>query len=129
MDKYSYIANAHTNALDDLYQAYKQNPESVDASWQKFFEGFEFSLSYQENGNGISKNANITRQVFSPDNIYTKETSMSPIEKYSDKVTEALLAHSVFTVFATLANFMTDIGFSLFYCLACILRLCYSGKL
>jgi 2-oxoglutarate dehydrogenase E1 component len=44
MDKYSYISNAHTAYIDELYKAYRQNPESVDYSWQKFFEGFDFSL-------------------------------------------------------------------------------------
>jgi len=52
MDKYSYIANAHGTYIDELYRSYKENPESVDSSWQKFFEGFEFSKQYGENGNG-----------------------------------------------------------------------------
>lgn len=42
MDKYSYIANAHGNYLDELFKAYKDNPDSIDESWKKFFEGFEF---------------------------------------------------------------------------------------
>ncbi len=51
MDKYSYIANAHGNYLDELYQSFKNDPESVDESWQKFFEGFEFSqLDFGANG-------------------------------------------------------------------------------
>lgn len=51
MDKYSYISNADVGYLDQLYQAYKQNPASVDATWQKFFEGYEFSQQrYGENG-------------------------------------------------------------------------------
>ena len=51
MDKYSYIANAHGSYIDELYQSYKQDPDSVDQSWQKFFEGFDFSLQkYGENG-------------------------------------------------------------------------------
>ena len=51
MDKYSYIANAHGSYIDELYQEYKRNPESVDESWQRFFEGFEFSLKkYGEDG-------------------------------------------------------------------------------
>ncbi len=49
MDKYSYISNAHGNYLDELFQTYKQDPSSVDESWQKFFEGFEFA---QTSGNG-----------------------------------------------------------------------------
>lgn len=51
MDKFSYISNADVGYLDQLYQTYKQNPGSVDATWQKFFEGYEFSQQrYGENG-------------------------------------------------------------------------------
>lgn len=42
MDKQSYVGNSDVSAIDSLYQQYKQNPESVDISWQRFFEGFEF---------------------------------------------------------------------------------------
>ena len=58
MDRYSYIANADGAYIDALYQSYQQDPGSVDASWQKFFEGFEFSLTYGENGNGHSRGGN-----------------------------------------------------------------------
>lgn len=44
MDKYSYISNADVGYLDQLYQNYKSNPASVDATWQKFFEGYDFSV-------------------------------------------------------------------------------------
>lgn len=51
MDKYSYISNADVGYLDDLYQNYKKDPDSVDVSWQKFFEGYDFSLQrYGDNG-------------------------------------------------------------------------------
>ncbi|WP_276497591.1 2-oxoglutarate dehydrogenase E1 component [Pontibacter litorisediminis] len=50
MDKYTYIANAHGDYIDELYKAYQQDPESVDAGWRKFFEGFEFATAYGENG-------------------------------------------------------------------------------
>ena len=51
MDKYSYIANAHGNYIDELYVEYQKDPNSVDESWQKFFEGFEFQESkYVEDG-------------------------------------------------------------------------------
>ncbi|MEM7106664.1 MAG: 2-oxoglutarate dehydrogenase E1 component [Bacteroidota bacterium] len=52
MDNYSYIANAHGSYIDELYSSYKKDPSSVDLSWQKFFEGFDFSQAkYGENGN------------------------------------------------------------------------------
>lgn len=50
MDKYSYIANAHGEYIDQLYAEYKQNPESVDVTWQRFFEGFEFSQIHSDGG-------------------------------------------------------------------------------
>ncbi|MCG8305998.1 MAG: 2-oxoglutarate dehydrogenase E1 component [Cytophagales bacterium] len=54
MDKFSYISNADANVIDDLYQKYKTEPESVDISWQRFFEGFEFSLNKSDD-NGVSR--------------------------------------------------------------------------
>lgn len=58
MDKFSYIANADVAALDSLYEQYKQDPSSVDESWQNFFKGFEFNKTWasdapvKSNGNG-----------------------------------------------------------------------------
>ncbi|MFN8342498.1 MAG: 2-oxoglutarate dehydrogenase E1 component [Cyclobacteriaceae bacterium] len=43
MDKYSYISNAEVGYLDQLYADFQKNPQSVDPTWQKFFEGYEFS--------------------------------------------------------------------------------------
>ena len=62
MDAYSYIANADAAAIETLYQAYQQNPESVDFGWRKFFEGFDFSQQFPEGaplmpgavGNGVA---------------------------------------------------------------------------
>jgi 2-oxoglutarate dehydrogenase E1 component len=51
MDKYSYISNADVGYLDQLYKTYKSDPSSVDATWQKFFEGYDFSLAkFGDNG-------------------------------------------------------------------------------
>ncbi|GAB3571922.1 2-oxoglutarate dehydrogenase E1 component [Spirosoma luteolum] len=52
MDQYSYIANSDAAYVDQLYQAYRQDPQSVDESWQQFFKGFDFSLTYAEKPNG-----------------------------------------------------------------------------
>src|ERR1700755_1245155 len=38
---YGQIANIAV--LEELYQRYQENPSSVDPSWQRFFEGMEFS--------------------------------------------------------------------------------------
>ncbi len=59
MDKYSYISNAHSAVIDDLYQQYTQNPTSVDESWQKFFEGFDFYKTFAGD-NGHTANGQTT---------------------------------------------------------------------
>jgi len=69
MDKYSYIANAHGSYVEELYKSYKENPESVDASWQKFFEGFDFSDSYKINGGAIKTNGQATSGPVDADKV------------------------------------------------------------
>jgi len=66
MDKYSYIANSEAAYIDELYRSYQQDPGSVDASWQKFFEGFEFSQAYAENGKGSNGNGAAANGVAKP---------------------------------------------------------------
>lgn len=66
MDKFSYISNADVGYLDQLYQNYKKDPNSVDATWQKFFEGYDFSQ--QQDGNGQVSGA--------ADSVSIKETQV-----------------------------------------------------
>ncbi|MCB0665794.1 MAG: 2-oxoglutarate dehydrogenase E1 component [Saprospiraceae bacterium] len=43
MKDYSYVFNAHPSFIEDLYQRFKQNPESVEDGWKTFFSGFDFA--------------------------------------------------------------------------------------
>ena len=56
MDKVSYVGNADVNAIDHLYKQYRQDPDSVDIGWKKFFEGFEFAQTNFEDGGEIPEN-------------------------------------------------------------------------
>ncbi len=47
MDSLNYINNGNAAFIDSLYSAYKQDPESVEFGWQKFFEGFDFGRGAQ----------------------------------------------------------------------------------
>lgn len=47
MDPFSYVANADTQVISDLYDAYIQDPNSVDTTWRDFFKGFDFSQSWK----------------------------------------------------------------------------------
>jgi len=56
MEKISYVGNADVNAIEHLYNQYKQNPSNVDLSWQKFFEGFDFAQTDFSSPGGIPAN-------------------------------------------------------------------------
>ena len=45
MTKYNYMSGSDINYMDDLYSKYKNDSSSVDSSWQKFFEGFDYSIT------------------------------------------------------------------------------------
>jgi 2-oxoglutarate dehydrogenase E1 component len=48
MDRLNYINSGNAAYINTLYEAYKQDPESVDFGWQKFFEGFDFGKDNQD---------------------------------------------------------------------------------
>lgn len=72
MDQFSYIANADTAVIADLYESYLQNPASVDQSWQDFFKGFDFYSSWNNNGssNGKAGTATVTA---APDGVMVQK--------------------------------------------------------
>lgn len=88
MDKQSYVGNADVNAIDALYAQYKQDPQSVDASWQRFFEGFEFQraeFSLLPGGGGISENMHQEFKVLNLINAYRQRghlfTETNPVRQ------------------------------------------------
>jgi 2-oxoglutarate dehydrogenase E1 component len=49
MDPLDFISQAEPQALEQLYQQYRNNPDSVDPSWRLFFKGFDLATaSYGE---------------------------------------------------------------------------------
>lgn len=69
MDNLSYLSNAHASYIDSLYQSYKEDPESVDFGWQKFFEGFDFGresepVSASETPQNLLKEINVMNMIY-----------------------------------------------------------------
>ncbi|MGZ3806708.1 MAG: 2-oxoglutarate dehydrogenase E1 subunit family protein, partial [Bacteriovorax sp.] len=40
---FTHLSSSDITFIDSLYDTYRSNPDSVDESWQRFFQGFEFS--------------------------------------------------------------------------------------
>ena len=50
MNDHSYLSSAEVGYTDALYERYREDPTSVAPSWQRFFEGYELSLSQPPRG-------------------------------------------------------------------------------
>src|ERR1700759_2238166 len=56
MKDFSYITSSHPAYIENLYQDFTKDPNSVDPEMKKFFEGFDFAVSnakINSNGNGV----------------------------------------------------------------------------
>ena len=75
MDKFSYVGNGDISAIDHLYEDFLRNPDSVDETWKKFFEGFEFSRKnypqkHSESNGIVHSNLNKEFEVINLINLY-----------------------------------------------------------
>lgn len=92
MDKYSYLSNAHISSVEEMYQQYLKDNNSVDFGWQKFFEGFELGKNdYQASGPGeipenLKKEFNVINLINGYRNrghLFTKTNPVRDRRKYS----------------------------------------------
>lgn len=77
MDNLTYLSNADSAYVDGLYQSYKQDPQSVDFGWQKFFEGFDFG---QNAGGTTSSIGEAT-----PEHVLKEINVLNMINGYRDR--------------------------------------------
>ncbi|HYW94861.1 MAG TPA: 2-oxoglutarate dehydrogenase E1 component [Bacteroidales bacterium] len=50
MDDLSFLGNGEIDAIEELFEQYQKDPESLDPSWQKFFLGFNFAVKNVKTG-------------------------------------------------------------------------------
>ncbi len=62
MDKFSSVGNQELAAIENLYQTYLENPESVDKTWQHFFAGFELAQKNYSQKPAAHKADNIDKE-------------------------------------------------------------------
>lgn len=53
METLSYLGNADIGAIEDLFRSYLTDKNSVDVSWQQFFQGFEFARKNFDEGGEV----------------------------------------------------------------------------
>src|SRR5687767_13533961 len=97
MEKHSYLGNGEISAVEDLYEQYLKNEDSVGQDWRKFFEGFEFARKNYEEAvsSGIPGNVRKEFAVVNLINLYRQTghlfTNTNPVRerrKYSPSLDE-----------------------------------------
>ena len=43
MDKFSFLGALHTGMIEQMYDKYLQDPQSIEEEWSSFFQGFDFA--------------------------------------------------------------------------------------
>ncbi|MGB3064938.1 2-oxoglutarate dehydrogenase E1 component [Sphingobacterium thalpophilum] len=77
MDNLTYLSHADSAYVDGLYQSYKQDPQSVDFGWQKFFEGFDFG----QNAGGTTSSVGEA----TPEHVLKEINVLNMINGYRDR--------------------------------------------
>lgn len=92
MDKFSYMSNGDVNAIEELYNQYLTDVNSVEEGWRTFFEGFEFARKNfdLEAGGKIPENVqkefrvlNLINGYRSRGHLFTKTNPVRARRKYS----------------------------------------------
>lgn len=90
MDKFSFLGNADASAIEDLFQQYLKDNNSVESEWKHFFAGFEFARSnYESTGQipqSVKKEFNVINLINgyrSRGHLFTKTNPVRERRKYT----------------------------------------------
>ncbi len=83
-EKFSFASGANTEFLESLYKQYQQDSDSVDATWRKFFEGYDFAAHGVLGESGGSGEAKLNARVEALINAYRRlghlSAHLNPLE-------------------------------------------------
>jgi 2-oxoglutarate dehydrogenase E1 component len=82
MNDFQYITNAHPSYIENLYNDFSKDPESIDPAMRKFFEGFDFAV---KNGNAAAANKINGAPTALPANLDKEFGAWQLIEAYRKK--------------------------------------------
>ena len=91
MLKYSYLKSSNADYIDEVFQRYLENPDSVDESWRYFFEGIELGSEIEPQENGHSNgHANGSSNGVAPT---TPAAAIAPSSLPEIRAAELILAY------------------------------------
>ncbi len=82
--------------IEELYEKYRENPQSVDPSWRHFFEGIAFAAYLSKQGGEMAATAQPQLRVFELVQLYRRKghlnAQFNPIRKASVDLKEGLIS-------------------------------------
>ncbi|MBI5060638.1 2-oxoglutarate dehydrogenase E1 component [candidate division KSB1 bacterium] len=94
---HTYLANADPGVIEDIYRQFLANPESIDLTWRKFFEGFDFarSMNGEVGGSAVasekfvkeSRVLAMIEEYRERGHLFTKTNPVRERRKYEDPLT------------------------------------------
>ncbi len=65
MEEFSFVGNSEIGTIEQLYQNYLEDPDSVDQSYQLFFKGFDFARKNYDSSvsSGVVKEFNVANLI------------------------------------------------------------------
>jgi 2-oxoglutarate dehydrogenase E1 component len=88
MDKFTFVGNSEVAAIENLYQQFLNNPESVDESWNQFFKGFDFAKANYDSEipDNVVKEFNVLKLIAAyrkRGHLFTKTNPVRKRRQYS----------------------------------------------
>jgi 2-oxoglutarate dehydrogenase E1 component len=90
MDKFSFLGNGDVVAIEELFQQYLKDNNSVESDWRQFFAGFEFARKNYEDGGEIPQNVkkefevvNLVSSYRSRGHLFTQTNPVRERRKYT----------------------------------------------
>ncbi len=89
MKTFSYLSNSHPGYIENLYEQYIENPNSVDADFRKFFDGFDFAIDNKSDqkfgSNNVKDELKVVSLIIAYRNFGHLIADTNPIKQRKDR--------------------------------------------
>jgi 2-oxoglutarate dehydrogenase E1 component len=90
MDKFSFLGSTSIDWIDEQYEKYRKDPNSIEKDWAHFFEGFEFARKNYDTDSEVPENVHKEFKVLdliegyrSRGHLFTKTNPVRDRRKYT----------------------------------------------
>ncbi len=80
MEKFSYLTRSNLEYIEDLFQTFRDNPESLPPEWRMFFEGVEFAQNLSPKGGFNSQELDVYNLIETYRSYGHLKAKLDPLE-------------------------------------------------